>query len=718
MLASVVSDPAAKVASDLDGLVGSVLAGSYRVDKLLGMGGMGAVFRGHQLTLKRDVAIKVLHPELTANEQVSKRFEREAQSAARLEHPNIVQVLEFGSTEQGFKFIVMQLLEGHELLDLLGDPMPIERAVPLFLQVLKALGHAHDHGIIHRDLKPENIFVVEDHDGNELCKLVDFGIAKMVDSTGDPGEAMTKLGMVFGTPQYMSPEQATGMEIDARTDVYSAGLILYAMLAGAPPFDAEDPVALIRMQVSREPPPLPGHVPDPIRAVVAGMLAKDRDGRFASAQDAKMALEQAMADLGIPVMVAGAGSAALTATALSSAGLSRVGVATGSHAAIPTTMPMSGTGPVATPTVLPVDPGSSVTLPGGLELPRKTAIIGASAVGGLLLLLIIGLAARGGGGDEAGEEAVASTGSAADGSAAGGDDDGLTKALPRKSAISDEELAEIDKLILAGNSTDALALIQPLRDEHPTDPVLLWRAGRALALKPTKHSAALARYAEAVDQDEALLDDPAFFAELYELMNQRKLRDEAVNVALQRLGVRGHEFLLKQINETDPNKTMNFTDRHRVIAELDETPESAKLIDRDLNLARDLFQAKKTRKACANFRQALDDIDANPSEELYRYTKKARVPKAGDDEESADCEGLDERLEEVRTKLETMFAQDSDGQDDEIVIDEEAGPNPGEGPERPEGYEPEPEKKTTPKKKAQPAKKKKKGIFDGLFKKH
>lgn len=275
----------------LEGLVGRVIEDRYRLDAVLGIGGTGAVFRAHQLALKRDVALKILHPDLTRNERVFRRFQREAASTARLEHPNIVSVMEAGSTSDGHHFIVMQLLEGVELHDLLAEAVSPHRAAELMLQVFRGLEHAHQRGVVHRDLKPENVRVTTDHEGREVLKLVDFGLAKLLE--GEPGaDALTRMGMVFGTPGWMSPEQASGRPVDARTDLYSAGLIFYGLLAGRPPFLEDDPVELVRAQIGRPPPPLPPHVPAPLAQLVLALLAKDPAQRPAGAAQVRALLEQ------------------------------------------------------------------------------------------------------------------------------------------------------------------------------------------------------------------------------------------------------------------------------------------------------------------------------------------------------------------------------------------------------------------------------------------
>jgi hypothetical protein len=271
--------------------VGQVLAGRYRLDELLGIGGMGAVFKGFHLGLRRPVAIKLLHTALARDPQVSKRFDREAHSVSRLEHPNCVQVTDFGTTEDGIKYLVMQYLEGEELAALLEreGALPLTRATALILQILQGLAHAHRQGVAHRDLKPENVFVTTDHEGRETLKLVDFGISKV--TSGPGSDNLTRAGLVFGTPHYMSPEQALGQPSDQRADIYAAGILFFRMLTGALPFTGDDPIALIRMQVTQALPALPPSVPAAVAALVERMTAKSSDERIGSADEVIAALE-------------------------------------------------------------------------------------------------------------------------------------------------------------------------------------------------------------------------------------------------------------------------------------------------------------------------------------------------------------------------------------------------------------------------------------------
>jgi serine/threonine protein kinase len=271
---------------ELQDLVNRVIDGRYRIDGMIAFGGMGAVFRANHLALGYDVALKVLHPQLAKDTGTVKRFEREAYSASQLNHPNCVKVMDYGSTLDGITYMAMELLHGVELKSLLGAPMAPPLALERMLQILEGLAHAHDNGIVHRDLKPANIYVTQDSRGAEILKLVDFGIAKVLTDQGkDRQEKLTQTGIVFGTPHYMSPEQCTGNEADARSDLYAAGLNFYRMLAGRSPFIADDGATLMRKQVLEPPDPLPGETPRVMAHIVERMLEKDPAKRYANARE-------------------------------------------------------------------------------------------------------------------------------------------------------------------------------------------------------------------------------------------------------------------------------------------------------------------------------------------------------------------------------------------------------------------------------------------------
>jgi serine/threonine protein kinase len=271
-------------------LIGRVLDGKYRIDAPVGHGGMATIYRARHLALRRDVAIKILREKTRSAAQMGARFEREAYSASRLNHPNCLQVTDFGNAGGGILYMVMELLDGCDLNQYLDGPIDPERASRYMVQILRGLQHAHENGVIHRDIKPQNIFVTRDHQDREVLKLVDFGLAKVFDGEGDD-HTMTQVGMVFGTPLYMSPEQAVGMpDIDARTDLYSAGALFYWMLAGRPPFEAKDMVSLLRMHVAAPLPPIHERLPKRVRAVLHILLEKHRDDRYDSAKQALAAL--------------------------------------------------------------------------------------------------------------------------------------------------------------------------------------------------------------------------------------------------------------------------------------------------------------------------------------------------------------------------------------------------------------------------------------------
>jgi serine/threonine protein kinase len=320
----------------LAALVGEVLDGHYRLDRLLGAGGMGAVYKAHHTELQRDVAIKILHPDIGGDQSISKRFDREAQSASRLDHPNCVRVTDFGTTPTGVKYLVMELLEGEELGARIGKPWAPEAACVVLDQIFAGLEHAHHHGIVHRDLKPENVFLTREGGtragGIEVAKLVDFGIAKLLDADG-AAEVLTRAGMVFGTPRYMSPEQAAGGKVDERSDLYSVGILAYVMLAGKLPFDSDDLGAVLRMQIMAPTPPLPASVPAPLAAWVESLLEKSRHDRPATATAAREKLAQVRAQMGTQVAGSGATGEMPAQPGPAGPGLDLLG-ATGFHTAM------------------------------------------------------------------------------------------------------------------------------------------------------------------------------------------------------------------------------------------------------------------------------------------------------------------------------------------------------------------------------------------------
>ncbi len=289
------SSPSKTPLDDL--LVGHVVGERYVIEAMLGEGGVGRVYRARHTALNRSVALKVLLAEHEGSEVLRERFRREAEALAALSHPHIVAVTDFG-VDGDMLFLVMELLEGRSLAELLREaPLEPKRALAIMRQILLGLGYAHARSVVHRDLKPHNVFVRTLDDGSDHATVLDFGLARAADD-GRPRARLTRTGMILGTPAYMPPEQASGDvdAIDARSDVYAAGLVLYELLARRRPFLESDPGKLLRAHLLDEPPPLasvaPGlTVPSELQAIVSRALAKSRSERFADATEMLAALD-------------------------------------------------------------------------------------------------------------------------------------------------------------------------------------------------------------------------------------------------------------------------------------------------------------------------------------------------------------------------------------------------------------------------------------------
>jgi eukaryotic-like serine/threonine-protein kinase len=294
-----VSKPAAALSAfHPSSLVGTTLDGRYDLAAHLATGGMGAVFRARHVHLRKDVALKVLRPDLTSSPDIVERFRREAEIASALEHDNIVRVTDFGSSAEGYLFLVMELLTGESLFDRLRREgfLPPEEAVPILWQVCAGLEAAHALGVVHRDLKPENVFLARTSSGREVTKILDFGIAKIA---GPASGSATQAGIVVGTPEYLSPEQATGSAVDARADLYAVGLIAWRTLVGHHPFKADEPRGLLMMQATRPVPPLTEPRPDfseypALVSAVAKACAKEPGERHPTAAALREELARAL----------------------------------------------------------------------------------------------------------------------------------------------------------------------------------------------------------------------------------------------------------------------------------------------------------------------------------------------------------------------------------------------------------------------------------------
>jgi eukaryotic-like serine/threonine-protein kinase len=298
---AVVIDP-----EDPSQMIGQVIDGRYRLTSLVGRGGMGAVFLAEHVTIRRPVAVKLLVPSLASIPELARRFQREAFAIGRIDHPNCVSVLDFGRLDSGSLFLVMEYLAGRSLAEAIEDEerMGARRSLHILRHVLRGLGHAHQVGIVHRDVKPENVILVEHEGVPDFAKILDFGIARVVGQTPpdvmeEGEERLTQAGIAFGTPAYLSPEQAIGDPVDQRADLYSATVMLFEMMTGRPPFYSPDKLELLGMHATRPPPRLRDVRPDlvipaQLDDLVAIGLAKIPSERFSDADEYINAIENCL----------------------------------------------------------------------------------------------------------------------------------------------------------------------------------------------------------------------------------------------------------------------------------------------------------------------------------------------------------------------------------------------------------------------------------------
>jgi tRNA A-37 threonylcarbamoyl transferase component Bud32 len=397
-----------------DPLVGCLVAGRYRVLRLLGEGGMGQVYLAEHEVIEKKVALKVLRSEYSRKDDIVTRFQQEAISASRIKHPNVLDVFDFGKLESGEAFLAMEFLEGHDLSDDLAKTFVLDpsRGIQIALQICRALAAAHSKGVVHRDMKPDNVFLQRTGDGEELVKIVDFGIAQLrtneeAAKSKPTRRRLTKTGMIFGTPEYMSPEQAAGRPADLRVDVYAVGVILYEMFTGSVPFTGDSFMAVLAKTLNDPPPPMIERNPDlrvspELESVIMRSLAKSPDQRYASMPDFSNALvgtpEGAQFGRGGPgSMIGGRGSsypeaigAATAGQFGSGSGNPTTGAKTLAVAAL-TAPSAGGTAAIGTPTgvagrtATPID-GQSSTF-----VPTRSASMGlVMASLGLVALLGVG----------------------------------------------------------------------------------------------------------------------------------------------------------------------------------------------------------------------------------------------------------------------------------------------------------------------------------------
>jgi serine/threonine-protein kinase len=498
-----------------DPLIGAILSDRYRIVERLGIGGMGAVYRAEHLTLKRDVAVKVLLPEFGGKDEFVRRFEREAESASRLSHPNIINVLDFGRTPDGLLFLAMEFLAGPSLTSLIrSGPLPVPRALGIIRQMLRALDHAHASGVVHRDLKPDNIMLVERDGQADFVKILDFGIAK-VSEPASGGEALTQAGVIFGTPEYLSPEQALGEGVDPRADLYAAAVILFEMLTGRRPFESDDKVKIISMHLAYAPPKFADVRPDlglpiPLEEVVHQALDKHREYRFASAGAFLVALQEAEA----PAVATEELAEAATAPHLGQL-----------------------------PTAAPAAPAST-------GAPPRSGRKKARAWGVAALLVVVG---------GAGAVAVTRSGSSLR-------REPSSAPAPAPPALA-AKLTHVEALLTAGEEAKARVALDQIRSEHPDDARVLYYLGR-LAFLEDRRTEALDDYRAAIRKDAGYRGDGVLLAHLAEALAESRSADAALDLAIESVGKPAAPLLTKVANESG-----DIRRRERAATALDELGE-------------------------------------------------------------------------------------------------------------------------------------------------
>ena len=287
-----------------DPFVGKVIDGRYEIQARIGEGGMGVVYKARQTSIDRVIAIKMLNAQMAADPTWVQRFYNEAKACSRLQHPNTIRMFDFGQSGDGRLFMTMEFLDGMSLREAVSKgPMAPQRVVKILIQCCASLAEAHSIGIIHRDIKPDNVFLLNMAGSPDFVKLLDFSVAKLLE-----GDRMkTQAGVVFGTPQYMSPEQGRGLPLDARSDLYALGILAFEMLTGNVPFNDENPMTVIQMHLHGAVPPLPATIPYSVQQIVRRALEKDPSRRYQSSGEMMQHCQQVFAEVSQGGMSIGAG---------------------------------------------------------------------------------------------------------------------------------------------------------------------------------------------------------------------------------------------------------------------------------------------------------------------------------------------------------------------------------------------------------------------------
>lgn len=562
---------------DLSGgaaLVGSVVAERYRVEKLLGEGAMGAVYRAEHVHMQKAVALKVLHQWMSQNPEVVRRFEREAVAAARIEHPNVAGATDFGRLADGSFYLALEFIAGKSLAQLMAEvgPMSPERACKIAAQIASALGAAHGAGIVHRDLKPDNVMMPQsDVELGDVVKVLDFGMAK-VQQTDNSETKLTMHGAVYGTPQYMAPEQAAGQEVDHRADVYALGVILYEMLSGRPPFSGETMMALLVKHMTETPPPLPSSVPRQLSQLVMKCLEKSPEQRPQSAQEVVLLLSEFTGEM--------PRDPRLSAVAIPSPGLPKDSSSMMARYVQPVLQWC-------------IRKGSEVRaylrrplVVGSRSVPRWTlvaGIVGLLVVGGLLV-------SRGNTGARPAVTSASAPGAAL------ADENAVATSKPDPHP-PDPELAKVIQAATLGSESALYALEQRADDERS---ITEWMGLTKARLMHKKVEPALDALRAVIKLDEAVAHDKVILGALRRLADQDEFAQPIIEFAGDDLGSTGADLLFHIWSKTSLKTTATTL-------AFDKLNSSA--VQKNFSPALQVAMQLREAVSCEDFKKQLPDIE-------------------------------------------------------------------------------------------------------------
>ena len=575
-------------------LPGRVLAERFRIVDEIGAGGMGKIYLAEHMLMRKQVAIKLLHRKMSVLPEVVARFEREAIAAGKVDHPNVAKAYDCGRMQDGTFFIVMEYIEGRSLADELGDDgskIEVVRALQLTGQIAEALGAAHAEGIVHRDLKPDNVMLVTRGEQAEQVKVLDFGIAKL--ETADFGEgsgaSITRLGSVFGTPEYMAPEQAAGQAVDHRVDIYALGVIVYRMLIGNTPFCGDDVSATLMQQITQPCPELPMELPESVRVLIRKLLEKNPQDRPSQASEVVDLVLESLKSLGaMPVS---------SKTRMELSSVSEITKLTDRQKLLDLEKAAQAKGSVQV---------------GPWRLPIWIPALAVLAI----LLSVAGLAWKVHEKELAQEEAkrleILRAAEAAE-----------ALAVEEKKQNSDAEIdSEIEELLVDVGAGDKSALEKLEGRADSERSVREWLVlGRARAQR-NQFSEALDAYAKALESDTSVATDASIKRFLYIVAAKAETGTRAVELAAKHLGSDGADLLYWAWVDM----TKQRTPATQLAEELLHRKDIRDVVSPGLEVALDLREAQ----SCEDFRKLLPRVSLNGDVRSLRLLKRL-------EKEHADC---------------------------------------------------------------------------------